>query len=346
MAALWIHSTHRCLLLILSLCTFGAVGMSVRPGDRKHVAMRFLQGARAVHSADTVKTGNASQQANATGSFTEDECQPPVNVTQAVKARGLSLLSSTSSHVIYGSDDDGPEMELFVYDCAQGKKLVFLHIPKNAGTTIENLGRADGKRWGRFHTPHAVRMPDGNSCMAWHVPPRLMTEPNPYADPSAEVFCVTRDPWDRMVSEYIYLLSVYYKWPMPHVMDGPKCTKLGFNAFVQNSIAEMERGHRYISDCHMLPQWDYIEDPMAPEHQWCQHVLDIGELTPQFNNLMSQHGLSLRMAPHNKDNSAASYCPAIKDAPMKDMYTEATATAMRSMYWKDFQHLGDSLASF
>lgn len=321
----------RALLVLLLRQICGSVGVSWSGNRFLELHRRALSGAQNVTEVSTLD--------HIEGNFTD--CEPPANVSSQAKTRGLSLISKTGSFAVYAAEDDS-ESELMIFDCVSGKKLVFLHIPKNAGTTIENLGITGGKLWGRFEAHGSQVMPDGNTCMKWHVPPSMLTGPSPYNDPTAEVFCVSRDPWGRMASEYVYLLSVYHKWPMPHVHDvGPACSKAGFNAFVQNSIADMERGMRWMTDCHLLPQWDFVEDKWG--RQWCDQVLDIKELTPQFNSLMAKHGLSLRMAPHNKANSASSWCPAVKSMSLHELYAPETQTAMRRMYWKDFQHLGDSL---
>merc|ERR1719401_1611054 len=99
--------------------------------------------------------------------------------------------------------------------------------------------------------------------------------------------------------------------------DGPKCSILGLNRFVTNSLGAMRRGERWISDCHMLPQWEFIEGPSG--HQWCKHKLPIKELTPEFNRLMENYHLPLRMAPHTKKNSAASQCPGLKRRAETDL---------------------------
>ena len=95
--------------------------------------------------------------------------------------------------------------------------LYFLHIPKNAGTTIEVRFARGSKadpgywrrvakaRWARDH-PAAEAPPadpqwklDFRACRSWHTPPRHV-HPNPYE--TTDTFCVVRDPFDRAVSEF------------------------------------------------------------------------------------------------------------------------------------------------
>lgn len=268
-------------------------------------------------------------------------CVPPRDVQEHADRHNMSLLEGSATQAVYGSDD-GDELSLYAFDCLHRRRLLFLHIPKNAGTTIESVAHSKGVQWGRLMVSGQRQMSDGSWCSKWHIPPALMPPPNPYSDPQAEVFCVTRDPWERMVSEYVYLLQVYSKWPVSHVKDGPPCTKKGLNMFVGRSLAGFERGQRYVADCHLLPQWDYIE---SQGKNWCQHPLPIDHLTERFNELMMQHGLQLRLKPHNKANSGAGKCSNLKSLPLEKAFDPVVKAAMRRVYARDFAHLGDSLSS-
>jgi len=268
----------------------------------------------------------------------EGDCVPPAHVEHEVHNKHqLSLLSRSASDALYGAESES-ELNMFVYDCNTHKQLLFLHIPKNAGTSIEDLANKNGVKWGRFSLPAAVRMRDGNTCTGWHTPPSEFKGHNPYAN--AEVFCVTRDPWDRMVSEYVYLLSCKWGWEMPYLRDAPECSAAGLNTFVSKTVDRMNHGSRWMDDCHMLPQWDYIQ---GKERTWCQHPLPITHLTDEFNNLMEKSHISFRMAAHHKSNSATSYCPQLNTKAPKELFTPETVAKMRMFYHQDFEHLGDHL---
>ena len=79
--------------------------------------------------------------------------------------------------------------------------LEFTHIPKNAGTSIENAGKKAGICWGRFSLFHNRKM-----CSTWHQPPRI----NKDLHQGKKTFCVIRDPKERIVSEY------RYRWAKKH----------------------------------------------------------------------------------------------------------------------------------
>lgn len=274
-------------------------------------------------------------------------CTPPASFMQlfpTTSQANLTAIAASSSYAVYGADD-GDELTVFAYDCKEDKQLIFVHIPKNAGTTIEDVAAEGGIFWGRNQLPGRQLMPDGRWCTEWHVPPHLLTGYNPYASSNAEVFCVTRDPWKRIVSEYMYELGEGYTSPeLPHLHDGPECTVEGFNTFVEGALTWVNAGYRYDYDCHLVPQSEYIEGPDG--QQWCNHVLPITDLTDAFNGLMIEHGISLRMAPYDKANSARYQCPDLSsssDVDLDGTFTELSKELMRHVYAKDFARIGDSL---
>jgi len=268
-------------------------------------------------------------------------CTPPASFLKHLKQNGTVLLSTSATHSIHAVQDD-LELNIFAYDCVKQKELIFVHIPKNAGTTIEHLAAEKDIRWGYYDLDGLSYMPDGNKCTDWHIPPSMFAPGNnPYE--GAEVFCVTRDPWDRVLSDYMYYLS-HSDWNPPFVRDGPTCTVNGLNVFIDHALSSMNHGNRWILNCHMLPQWDFIQGPDG--RQWCTHRLNIKDLTAEFNHLMFMHDLPLRLKPHDKKNSAADFCPGLSaqaDHDKGSVFWAYNKAAMRSMYKKDFDNLGDSL---
>ena len=99
-----------------------------------------------------------------------------------------------------------------------------VHIPKNAGTQLEEAGLAAGFRWGAYKWEGLC---DGGwcgdknlGCSMWHVPrgylrahpddawaqgqhtPFEVKGPDPYKN--ATTICVVRHPFTRAISQYIY----------------------------------------------------------------------------------------------------------------------------------------------
>lgn len=260
-------------------------------------------------------------------------CELPADLNATVTNEGWSFLATSherSTVVLRRDEEDDDEMGLMVFDCKTGKRLLFLHIPKNAGTTIEDTGAQSGMSWGRMLQQGQKVMPDGSKCNLWHVPPAYLPAGkanNPYA--GAEVFCVTRHPYDRAVSEYNYLVGV--PWGKNQPLE-PRCQPLGLNQFMTATMTRVKAGKKFLGDCHMVPQSEYIWGPTG--RQWCQTILKIEELTTSFNTLMAQRGLSLRLGP--KKNSKAGVCPQLSSASL----TPATKAMLNQVYASDFAKLG------
>ena len=112
-------------------------------------------------------------------------------------------------------------------------RLVFIHIPKTGGSSVEDKGRAHQVHWGskydadrmsmrrRIETPasnidvcnRAQYLPlvqqNGVCCSWWHVPPRyLARDPRPYFNAPLR-FCTVRNPYARLMSEYHYNLMMF-----------------------------------------------------------------------------------------------------------------------------------------
>jgi len=231
-----------------------------------------------------------------------------------------------------------------------GNSIFFAHIPKNAGTAIEHAGFESGVVWGRnaflaLNITHAWLggrpMPDNNICSFHHIPPGQFADPNPYD--GRRVFCVTRDPYDRIVSDYRYLTRNAGKWWTPlywwfglhrnGMSTSLLCSPEGLNHFVQTSLLVYQRGSRYINDCHMIPQHEYIWSESM--HRWCDDVIPMHELSTRFADLMAEIGSDVRLA-DEPANDSGDDCPSLTTQDLSDQ----TVTMLDLVYRDDFEMLG------
>ena len=147
-------------------------------------------------------------------------------------------------------------------------ELQFLHIPKCAGTSIENWGRKHGYRWGRFFTKgKALEMKPPNKgrwkCDLFHVPPQLF-EKNPYEN--YELFTVVRCPIERAISEF---RCPWHGFCAPAKTERSKerrkaATSEDLNLWLLQKTKPLLEG-RIGRNAHLLPQNWYLEQ-VPPEN--------------------------------------------------------------------------------
>jgi len=214
--------------------------------------------------------------------------------------------------------------------------VAFVHIPKNAGSTIEELGMKQYKiRWSRYRMFGMYDMPDGYACSAHHVPPQYSPgEIKGMYATRDHLFCISRHPYDRAVSEYTYLLSA----PKGEIdnstglIDSFECTPGGLNNFLQKAMTEVISGKKFIADCHFLPQSEYIWEG---QKQWCKNILRMDGLPGNFNNLMESLGFNVSMG-DGRENQAANRCPGVT----VESLTEETKVMLNQVYHDDLERLG------
>mmetsp|Transcript_42368 Transcript_42368/g.76910 ORF Transcript_42368/g.76910 Transcript_42368/m.76910 type:complete len:374 (-) Transcript_42368:8-1129(-) len=209
--------------------------------------------------------------------------------------------------------------------------LVFLHIPKNAGNTVEKVGLEHGYHWGIHMRRQKLLHP---YCMWHHMPPEVLADPYVYEQSDAN-FCVIRHPYERAVSEYKYLLTVKWSWTplssMGEVYAHQPCTHEGLNHFVQTTLRIQQQQDPFLNDCHVLPQVSYI---YGRERQWCTEILNVSRLAEDFNALMKRYGLQARMHGQERENSNDE-C----NITSASLYPE-TLIMLDGAYAMDFKQLG------
>lgn len=246
---------------------------------------------------------------------------------------GFSLLQGSAvRHVASGNVSNATGDDFPIQGHVE-EKLVFLHIPKNAGTAIENAGKLSNVRWGRHRMFYfgMMPMPDKFYCATHHIPPGRLPHALQEIYRRNEVFCVTRHPYDRAISEYKYLLSVPWGQNKPGVLDREPCTADGLNYFLQTSLKMVLEGKRYVNDCHMLPQSEFIWDQ---QRQWCQDIMRFDNMPKVFNTLMKTRNYKVSL--DHTENQSAGTCPDLSEEDLSN----TTRAMLDKVYAQDFTLLG------
>lgn len=272
-------------------------------------------------------------------------------------------------------------------------RLFFIHIPKTGGTSIEEAGLEYGVHWGGKYDAvglnvSSVNLSEGpqwllevapHTVCSWqHVPPRYIDlEESPYR--GSENFCVSRNPYERIISEYEFLLDKHEQCAkikelskdsdagvpadmgsrVAHVAEKAvgnylvdnfdfnldqyisfckdlrsfePCTSEGLNYFIQRTLTDYLAGLVWQSDCHILPQSQYVWD--ADGHPWCTQVLRFENLSSSFDDLMIQRGFPVRLGEHISNRAQS--CRGLGIANL----TTQSRSLIEQVYSEDFERLG------
>merc|ERR1719203_708793 len=227
------------------------------------------------------------------------------------------------------------------------KRLEFIHIPRNAGTSVEMCSNFDKSRepedkWGvanpNIRGLYAMPRPDvwgvpwPPKCYKQHVPPAYL--PDVYD--GKETFCVVRDPYSRMVSQFKYI-SVHSK-----TLDD--CSAATMNAALLSHLTKAKEESPYFGDCHYLPQsvFVYDIDPATAKTRYrqrgCKNILHLEKLNEQFDALMASHGYPYELLPHNKAGGTVG--PESCDARNKNELSQEVRRLIEEIHADDFKHFG------
>ena len=172
------------------------------------------------------------------------------------------------------------------------KELKFVHITKNAGTTIEEIGRP---HWGRYDKEYRDAVSDvyGLPWDHWHIPPQFMARDYLSAfRKKFDFFAVVRNPFDRVVSEY------YCEWGGPKQKqdnaDHVNRWICGRLEKLRRDIATFEENRRSgarlsaypVLEGHWIPQHLYLWDTQGARIIPPENLVAFEDMARQFDALM------------------------------------------------------------
>lgn len=274
---------------------------------------------------------NFWQEQNASSPAQQENESAALLITLKVASKQSSASVEGSNATIKSLYTYHPETE----EILEGKPLFFMHIPMNFGSTVEDLGAVHDMRWGSYKDAGRVRMRDGWLCHKSFIPPYLLEVPSMYTD--QEVFTIVRHPYERVVSEYKHLMSVEWgdAWGTELFQKQP-CSADSLNNWIQKTVWRFMRGERYINDCHMLPQMEYIQGTVRRYAKWeLGDVLHAEKLPAAFDELMKRRNHPVRLTGATLVNSNGDVCP---ELAVKDLTTQSKSM-LNTAYYEDFQKL-------
>ena len=215
--------------------------------------------------------------------------------------------------------------------------LKFVHIPKNAGTSIENAALKHNIKWGFrdwskkdangkliensnncFNldkswiniTTNYNNNNKNNECYPWHRTPDELGR-DIYKEDD-ELFCVVRNPYNKISSAYKYRY-------------GKNSSKEGLNKFIKEKLINLKKNERW-NGCHILPQYKYTNGNIK-----CDHIIKFENLDNEFKELMEKNNIkNIKLEKKNKSTNIIS---------SKDLDQESKDLIYK-VYKKDFELFG------
>lgn len=234
------------------------------------------------------------------------------------------------------------------------RNLVFVHIPKTAGSTIEDVGAKQAKlSWGSCLFNHR---PKRALCKKpvmlypnefewpmkvgyWHIPPFYfpLMGSNPYRN--VDLFAIVRDPRERLLSEFYYICRKKLK---PEYWDIIDCNRTRvhepdyLNHWLQREMnntkpsGAMQASDVLFRNGHYTPQYDFIVSPDGV--RMVDYVMHMKNLNDEFKPLMDAYGIHAAMPPR-KANVARDE---ERDLSIDHLDKDTTAL-INDRYEKDFE---------
>jgi len=132
----------------------------------------------------------------------------------------------------------------------KGKNILYMHVPKNGGTTVENWLASLGP----LHLSCNYNL--GYSPTFRSTPQHFTADDiqRLFADGFFNYsFLFTRNPYNRIESEYRYLHKIgHLKRKIKNLFSIPT-----FDEWIKESLQEIEV-NPWIWDNHLRPQWEYV----------------------------------------------------------------------------------------
>ena len=151
----------------------------------------------------------------------------------------------------------------------------------------------------------------------------------PYSE--SDVFCVTRNPYDRIVSEYNMNVKTHPGKFKNSVDALNKFVKKHLTQFIseKNEVKSFDTDAYWMENGHFIPQIDYTRD--------VKHILRFENIEKEFNCLMSQYGLRIYWPIQNNEHQPSEGSNA---KLTKGDLTHENMELIKFVYKEDFDAFG------
>ena len=201
--------------------------------------------------------------------------------------------------------------------------LVFIHIPKCAGTTIEKiLGTCTSRElYGRTPTPRLGQYTTPQHLTYLQLKDKLNINWSDY-----HAFSVVRNPYSRFVSEYNYRKDLFEKTKRPEF--NPRT----FSNFIE--CLNKDASHRISAyDGHLETQSSFLKNETGSIESSVQ-IFKFEDLTSCWAMLEEKTGVKYSIDLWSRKSNV--------EIPYQEFYTTETKNIIYNFYKEDFDNFGYS----
>ena len=181
-------------------------------------------------------------------------------------------------------------------------KLLFVHIPKNAGSYVESILNDNNIKVGKFDDkvkkynkskPYDVVSDEKHGqCSHWHIPPKYNKNIN---FDGYITFAVLRDPIDRILSEYNWVSTRDINHDFSEMIFDDD-----INSWV-DKILSKPKDINFVHDCHILPQLEFLTDVNG---NMVENILLTDNIVEDLNDFLIDYGYkNINIKPEKINNS-------------------------------------------
>ena len=192
-------------------------------------------------------------------------------------------------------------------------KYIFIHIPKNAGTSIELSLKKHNLVDHDFPQSISVHYDNVDETIA----------------DSYLTFAVKRNPWERFVSIWSYWTINSESHPRGKAI-GNACRNFNFKTFVKG-LPEIEKRVKNNFPLGMVHYMQQTELNQLPSYVAVDTWIEFNNLQQDFNTVCDKIGLPHQQLPHNNKTKHKHYT---------EYYDDETREIVAKKYARDIEYFG------
>ncbi len=193
------------------------------------------------------------------------------------------------------------------------QKLIFIHIPKTGGTSFEFAYNYIHPGFDQFINPFLIKNLTQETDA--HIPAIVLKKSFPEKFDSYYKFCIVRNPWDRLLSSYLWIKRYQLK------------TNIGFRDWIISGFKDTPE--REMNIFVNFNQLDWITDNSG--NIIIDYIGQFDQIKQEFVKINQKLKIPKQKLP---------YINASRHIHYSYYYDDETKDIVREMYQKDIEYFG------